>query len=192
MLLSNKGWICYLHILQRHTRTWLRRKRRVLIWQISFGNCASLLWMSDPSGKLYWDPLRDDRWDLSLRARRGAAGDTWYVIRRWCHGCRWLPFLLLLLIPVTRVEKWQHCEQHTENFYLPPSVWSQARWSWIPAIATFMPFRKKKKEEEEDREKWEREGKEGAMKAVQACFWVLGQVSCRLICLCCKGLHVCL
>lgn len=47
--------------------------------------------MSDQQSKLYWDPLRDDRWDLSFWAWRGAAGDTWYVIRRWCHGCRWLP-----------------------------------------------------------------------------------------------------
>lgn len=47
--------------------------------------------MSDQHSKLYWDPLRDDRWNLSLWAWRGAAGDTWYVIRRWCHGRRWLP-----------------------------------------------------------------------------------------------------
>lgn len=85
--------------LQRHTRTWLGRKRRVLICKIRFGNSTPLLWMSDQQSKLYWDPLRDDRWNLSLWAWRGAAGDTWYAIRRWCHGRRWLPLLLLLPLP---------------------------------------------------------------------------------------------
>lgn len=101
--------------------------------------------MSDQQSKLYWDPLRDDRWDLSLWAWRGAAGDTWYVIRRWCHGCRWLPPSSSSSSFSTSPPKWQHCEQLTENFYLTPSVWSQARWSWTPAIATFMPFKKKKR-----------------------------------------------
>lgn len=78
-------------LLLQHTRTWLGRKRRVLICKIRFGNSTPLLWMSDQQSKLYWDPLRDDRWNLSLWAWRGAAGDTWYVIRRWCHGRRWLP-----------------------------------------------------------------------------------------------------
>lgn len=104
MLLSNSSWIWCAStsppllpppppfpICDGHTRTWLGRKRRVLICKISFGNSTPLPWMSDRQSKLYWDPLRDDRWDLSLRAWRGAAGDTWYVIRRWCHGCRWLP-----------------------------------------------------------------------------------------------------
>lgn len=44
-----------------------------------------------------------------------------------------------------REKKWQRCEQLTENFYLSPSVWSPARWSWTPAIATFMAFKKEKK-----------------------------------------------
>lgn len=135
-------------ICDGHTRTWLGRKRRVLICKISFGNSTPLPWMSDRQSKLYWDPLRDDRWDLSLRAWRGAAGDTWYVIRRWCHGCRWLPPPPpppLHLSGGEREKKWQRCEQLTENFYLSPSVWSPARWSWTPAIATFMAFKKEKK-----------------------------------------------
>lgn len=103
--------------LRWHTRTWLGRKRRVLICKITFGNSTPLLWMSDQQSKLYWDPLRDDRWDLSLWAWRGAAGDTWYAIRRWCHGCRWLPLhpspWLSPSPPMslpTCVQKWQHSE----------------------------------------------------------------------------------
>jgi hypothetical protein len=37
--------------------------------------------------ELYWDPLRDDRWNLSLWAWRWTAGDTWYAIRQaGAHG----------------------------------------------------------------------------------------------------------
>lgn len=46
--------------------------------------------MSDELSKLYWDPLRDDRWNLSLWAWCRAAGDACYVIRWWCHSRRWL------------------------------------------------------------------------------------------------------
>lgn len=99
MLLSNSSCIWYASAASPHPspsaagaqgHDWAEKKR-VLICKISFGNSTPLPWMSDRQSKLYWDPLRDDRWDLSLQAWREAAGDTWYAIRRWCHGCRWLP-----------------------------------------------------------------------------------------------------
>lgn len=103
MLLSNSSCIWYASPASPHPspsatgtqgHDWAEKKR-VLICKISFGNSTPLPWMSHRQSKLYWDPLRDDRWDLSLQAWRGAAGDTWYVIRPWCHGCRWLPPLHL-------------------------------------------------------------------------------------------------
>lgn len=108
-----------LPLFHRHTGTWLGRKRRVLICKIRFGNSPPLLWMSDQQSKLYWDPLRDDRWNLSLWAWRGAAGDTWYVIRRWCHGRRWLPPALPPHVPSTCVENGSTVSGSQRTFISP-------------------------------------------------------------------------
>lgn len=137
--------------------------------------------MSDPSGKLYWDPLRDDRWDLSLRARRGAAGDTWYVIRR----------------DVTAAGG-SLSSSSSSSLHLVwkngSTVCSSLRTFISPHLCGlgcddlgFLPLQPSchlGKDGGRRREKWDREGKEGAIKAVPACIWVSGQVSSWLMCLC--------
>ncbi len=57
------------------------QKRRRFICEISSGRPAAGHGLLDRLSSGYWDPLADDRWNLSPPAGRVAAGDTWSQIK---------------------------------------------------------------------------------------------------------------
>ncbi len=81
---SNRRWIWSRGLLVSFPlphRYMTEQKRRRFICEISSGRPAAGHGLLDRLSSGYWDPLADDRWNLSPPAGRVAAGDTWSQIK---------------------------------------------------------------------------------------------------------------